>query len=301
MEGVIFMERAYEVLRTEDSLPIKISINNTVNTEMKLQRQLEIILLLKGSITISIKSEKTILKENDTLIINSGTVYNIEKEDEDILFISLLIDKSFFGYYYEDFNKLHFSVKKLKKKDFEAFRYHIVKIIYILYQKSQCYKLSLMSFSFSLAEFLVLNCLVEEEEVDMEKEKHMDRLERIVDYMDENFHNNITLVQVAEYENLSMYYTSHFIKKYLGMSFQEYINIKRLEKSMYLLLNTNKTIGDISRESGFPSPKSLNNAFNKYYEGTPSKYRKGGQRPYANSDNIDIKKLDLLGRLEKYL
>lgn len=45
----------------------------------------------------------------------------------------------------------------------------------------------------------------------------------------------------------------------MGISFQEYINIIRLDKATSLLITTNETITDIALKCGFPVPIILIN------------------------------------------
>ena len=56
----------------------------------------------------------------------------------------------------------------------------------------------------------------------------------------------------------------------MGISFQEYINIIRLDKATSLLITTNETITDIALKCGFSSTNYFNKLFKENYNLTPT-------------------------------
>lgn len=105
------------------------------------------------------------------------------------------------------------------------------------------------------------------------EEKNLERLNRIINYIQENYMHKIFLKDLAANENLDMYYLSHFIKKQLGISFQQYLNKIRLEKAVHLLMQTDRKQIDICIESGFSDYRYLCKMFIKEYGCTPSQYK----------------------------
>jgi YesN/AraC family two-component response regulator len=51
-------------------------------------------------------------------------------------------------------------------------------------------------------------------------------ISRILEYVDDNFQQKLTLGELAEKENLSLSYLSHAFKDAMGISFQEYLKQK---------------------------------------------------------------------------
>lgn len=132
----------------------------------------------------------------------------------------------------------------------------------------------------------------------------MKRIESIIEYIDQNYHKKISLQEVADNEYLSVYHTSHFIKNILGISFQEYLNSKRLDKFIELLMSTDETITQISYESGFPSTKFLNRLFKLEYNCSPTEYKrihKTKDEKFKNDNYLDINKEKSYKQLENYL
>ena len=100
------------------------------------------------------------------------------------------------------------------------------------------------------------------------------RLNRIMDYMYENYERKLTLSEIAENEKLSIYYLSHIIKEATGLSFQDLLSYIRVEESERLLLESNKKIGAIAEEMGFSAVRYYIKHFENWFGMHPLEYRK---------------------------
>ena len=59
-----------------------------------------------------------------------------------------------------------------------------------------------------------------------------------------------------------------------GTNFKELVNNVRVDESIKLLLDTDKTISDISFDVGFSHTRYYNKSFKDYYKCTPLQFRK---------------------------
>ena len=128
--------------------------------------------------------------------------------------------------------------------------------------------------------------ILSETEKQKSKRKN-ERLQRIVSYIDLNFTNHIRLEDVAGEDNLSLTHFSHMFSSYFGVTFQEYINLKRLENDIRLMKNSQKNLLEISYESGFSDPKYMSKMFMKKFNCTPKQYRKEHLNEIAFSDDTN--------------
>lgn len=118
-------------------------------------------------------------------------------------------------------------------------------------------------------------------------QQRTNRIMAVTDYVDQNFQHKLLLQEIAERENLSLSYLSHFFKDTLGMSFQEYLNQKRFAYACQLLFTTDRKIMDISLSSGFSDVRYFNEAFSAQYGCTPKEYRKGAQTPFPRLQQLE--------------
>lgn len=103
-------------------------------------------------------------------------------------------------------------------------------------------------------------------------------MQNITQYIDEHYSEKLLLSDIAEREDMDLYYLSHFFKDNFGMSFQNYLLKIRCERARRLLLLTDYSLLDISVSCGFSDPKYFNKGFQQQYGYTPKEYRKNFQK-----------------------
>ena len=97
---------------------------------------------------------------------------------------------------------------------------------------------------------------------------------QVVDYISENYMENITLSGLAELVNLSETGLSRLFRYITGMSCIDYVIEYRLIKAKGLLRSTDKPIIDVAYETGFNNISYFNRTFKKHCHQTPSEFRK---------------------------
>lgn len=94
-----------------------------------------------------------------------------------------------------------------------------------------------------------------------------------MEYISENFSQNITLEQIATLLNYNKDYFSKMFKRATGTGFKAYLLLMRLNTAEKLLLTTNKSIHDIAISCGFNDSNHFSTTFKKYYKISPRKMR----------------------------
>ena len=74
-------------------------------------------------------------------------------------------------------------------------------------------------------------------------------------------------------------YLSRMFQKYAGINFKSYLQNIRVERAYRELESTEREIGDIALEYGFPNSKALSRAFKNRYGILPSEFRKNLKKP----------------------
>lgn len=287
------------MIKNEEGLPFKTFIHCINGIEMHFHNEMEIILVLQGSVNIRVGNDVYFLNENELILINSNEIHKTSSTGDDNILLALQIDPKYFSTYGLGFNKIVFDCRSFlygeeDQEDYNMIRHYLAKIVWELNKKRKGYKLIVGSDINLLAVHLVnnFNYYIMEDETVASRNSDIIRLQSIISYINENIEKKISLQEVADRQKLSVYYLSHFIKKKMGISFQEYLNNIRLDKAVYLLAKTNKTITDISYESGFPSVKALNKKFKELFGYSPMVYRKRSIANINDSERIEEKDSD---------
>ncbi len=100
-----------------------------------------------------------------------------------------------------------------------------------------------------------------------------DPVKAIVDYIDRNFHQDITLQQIAKMVHFSPSYISRIFHLRQGLTIKAYITQKRLESAKYLLEQTDLSIQEIASYCGFGTTPNFNRVFKLHAGITPLEYR----------------------------
>lgn len=100
------------------------------------------------------------------------------------------------------------------------------------------------------------------------------RINKVCLYIQNNFYTKISLKEVADLIFLTESNFCKFFKKATGKTYSDYLNELRINEACRLLVQTEKSINQISFECGFESLSYFNRVFLSKKEMTPSKYRK---------------------------
>ncbi len=101
--------------------------------------------------------------------------------------------------------------------------------------------------------------------------------ERIFDKLELLVHNHIRENQpLSFYSDLLNVTTNHLnriVKNYCGVSLKHYIDEVRIYELKHVLMNTMKSIQEISIDFGFSAPEAFNHYFRRYVGVSPSAFR----------------------------
>ena len=99
------------------------------------------------------------------------------------------------------------------------------------------------------------------------------RIQKVINFMHSNYQKEIRLIDVASHVNMSEVSFSRFMKKRTGKNYIEYLNDLRLGIASRFLVDSNKTIVEISYECGFNNLSNFNRIFKKRKGYTPKEFR----------------------------
>jgi len=105
------------------------------------------------------------------------------------------------------------------------------------------------------------------------KQNHLVTIERAKEYMFNNFNEDISLNELAEYCYVSPFHFSRIFKAVMNTSPHQYLLSLRLQHARFLLTTTSRPVNDIGFESGFNSAEHFVTAYKQSFHVTPSQHR----------------------------
>lgn len=282
-------------------LPIDIQLANIMEYPFHWQDSIEILFVLKGTITIGVENETFTLVEKEIEIINPNEVLSIESKDPDNLVIIIDIEPNFFEQYYDDAKDTFYYTNSSddnaqETEEYYELRKYLSILVYEAVSKLDDYEDSIEEKLLAMMYHLLNNFhyLVYEEEDLKDDEYQLERYHRIVKYIGNNYMDKVSLQDIAEKEFLTTQYLSYKLKEIFGHSFYEYLNMVRVEESTKLLLDSDLNISEISLEVGFSHVRYYNKHFKIHYNMTPMQYRNKYKVNREELEKLkDIKYFDL--------
>lgn len=101
-----------------------------------------------------------------------------------------------------------------------------------------------------------------------------ERMDRILNYIEENFREDLKLETLAEKFNYNYHYLSSFFNQQMKEGFSDYLNRIRIQKACEMLKDPNKSISEISSNVGYSEHSYFCRVFKKYTGKTPSVWRR---------------------------
>lgn len=96
----------------------------------------------------------------------------------------------------------------------------------------------------------------------------------MIDWIEENLTENLTLLDMSRQVGYSPYYCSTQFREIVGMTLKSYIAGRRLAKAALEIRDTKERILDIAIKYGYSSQEALTRAFHSAYGCTPAAYRR---------------------------
>ena len=273
-----------EKIMYRDELPINVITANIEEYPIHFHDDMEVVYVLEGTITLRNGYYTYNLKQGDVFIINDREMHSFESTGEDNMVMMLQLDLSYFSRYYDNL-KNNFFVTDMEDDSDESLdilRGILARIMMEVLQKGYGYEHKVIESTHNLIACLMSDFryfVMEDGKFKNEAKNKGNkilagRLNRITDYMYDNYNRKLTLSEIAEREHLSIYYLSHIIKEATGLSFQDLLSYIRVEESEKLLLGTNKKIGTIAEETGFSAVRYYIKHFEYWFGMHPLEYRK---------------------------
>ena len=96
-----------------------------------------------------------------------------------------------------------------------------------------------------------------------------------MDYLQLHLHDDdLSLSKLADAFQLSESSVSRKIKQITDSNFLDYVNRKRIEYACSLLSETEMSVNDISKATGYENDITFRRLFKKYMGTTPGEYRR---------------------------
>ncbi|WP_323703909.1 helix-turn-helix domain-containing protein [Mammaliicoccus sp. Dog046] len=127
---------------------------------------------------------------------------------------------------------------------------------------------------------------------------------KVKQYIDQNFHDTLSLNIVASHFYVSPEHLSREFSKQMAKTFIQYLKETRLYQATYALLFSQFTVEQIANSHGFSSYHNFNRQFKAQFNVTPKQYRLQYKQNKVNKHDISLsteEKSSLISKLQKMM
>lgn len=299
----------YERIKYTEINEIVFYISEFIYKLSHIHHDMELDLVLEGSFYVRTNDEFYEAQKGSILAFNPYKPHEFISKGEHCRILTIHVQKKFCENYFPIFRHIFFKYSRVTVPEdhpmLKQLRQSIFNLGYNYYLEQFGFELCCYS-DLNAIIFMLLKLMPYEiyDEMDAAISGEYDaRFNRISHYIEEHYRQKITLKDIAAQEGLSPSYLSHFLKKRMNMSFQDYVNILRFEHAIQLLVQTDKKLVDICMESGFSESKYFNKIFTRNYHMKPKEFRqivrnswgkavpefeRGGRQYYDKNECLEI-------------
>ncbi len=242
-------------------------------------KEFEIIRVLSGEFTLYLNGEEHLLKDGELAFIGCGCLHR--GEPRDCVYECIVFDLSMLKRQQNDAADGFISpiasssigvTCRLSESDAE-----IKNTVAVLFEKmekrDEYYQLDIYGQLFLLFSMLYSHGYVLKE-AEISHGRQAKKVTELINWLDENFTEPISLDKLAAHTGLSEKYICRIFKEYTSKTPMTYINELRIENACYEMTKLKKNVTQAAYDSGFNDLSYFCKTFKRYKGVTPNEYRK---------------------------
>lgn len=286
------MKEQFEEKRPRGSVLFPFEQYHMMNTTGNLfvtyhwHKEIEIIYLHSGTLTLWIESQEYHLSPGDVYFINSEVLHQFSSMNKNTCYYAYVFPLESLQFAIADYSQTLVDPllnQTMKFPDFiptdspiyaNVLR-EVQELIHVNEEKTLGYELTTKACILKMIGYLVQSKLLYSPTTAIHASilKKSDVNKKILSYIQENYASQIGLEDLATLSHMSPKYFCHYFKQNFSMTFLEYVTRYRIEKASILLKDTGLSVMEIGFLVGYENFSYFIRTFKRIVGMTPAKYR----------------------------
>lgn len=232
-------------------------------------REIEVLYVICGKVNLVVNGKEYLLCGKDIFIIMPGEIHSFFSVEENQLYVM-----KFYSFGELQAMKVNGWIRE-NDEAYAVFKEMIDRIAFEDTQRQPGYLYAVNMLASQLMVEIVRTLgaqkKTKQEENQLRRQTHL--ITALDEFLNASYMNPVTLEEAARACGYSKYHFARCVKNTVNMTFSDCLAAFRLERAVFLLQNTNKSVTDIALDCGFGTLRSFHRQFQKYYQTTPRQTR----------------------------
>lgn len=233
----------------------KYSSLDNISFPLHFHRAFELIIVEKGKMLITIEDKDYTLGENEAVFVFPNQLHELHTQSESTSKV-IIFSPELIGHFYSAYKGFIPENNKLFMPSIP-----VENQVGALYAQK--------SFLYSVCDDFIKHTAFTPVKVSSKRKI----IQNMLLFIDEHFHSECTLKDVAKAIQYDYAYLSKLFYHYTNLTFTNYVNKYRITQASYLLESTEDTISEIATKCGYKTLRTFNRNFKEYKQVSPSAYR----------------------------
>ncbi|QJC51448.1 AraC family transcriptional regulator [Paenibacillus albicereus] len=246
-------------------------------------RELELLLVLSGSLEVQVEEERFDLAEGDVAIIGANQLHRDRSSSAALDYIVLQFDlEQFFDHstmpYMRFFMETNHPLSQVNYifQENSLVKNEIAQAVRDLLDETTVKEIGYELAVGMLVKRILLLLLRNDKRKILSDQDDFDRLrlKPVLTFVEQHLTDRIQVEEVCKLANMSYYYFVKYFKKTIGLSFTEYVNYRKIKWAERILLTKDLSISEVGDRIGMPNMAHFYKMFKKYNDCSPKEFQK---------------------------
>lgn len=289
MNNLIDLAPGLDIEENESDMPFQYFCfdysNGFSGFQFHWHEEIEIHYIEKGSGTFFIDDTEYDVNEGDIVYIGPKLIHSGKSENNDLIAICYMIDSSYLLSRNNEYNTDRFfsqlvstriAKPVIRENDpgYQSLKACLQEIDLCAVEKGIVYQLEIKKQLYDLFIQLYKHCYLIATPKSNDHNAGRSIIKKSIRYIQSNCGNRMSIEEIASHVGLSPSYFMKVFKQNTKMTCVEYIKSFRLNLAITMLRETDESILQIANNCGYGNLSLFNREFKKYFNLTPSQYRK---------------------------
>lgn len=274
------MGYVYEKVTYNKNIPAKILMQDKpggrCNTTLHWHKEIEIVYMIHGCLHVKINGHESEIRDGEFYLCNSEEVHITRVDDmkANYTYLVILLSYTEMKRFAPDIDDFIFQVTH-SDSSYQQIKRQILNLLGTLKSTDPYIFLVQDCYLRTIYHTLLSECRTSKGARGYIKTTvKIAHAKQIIEYINQNYREKITLDDVAQEVGFSSQYLSKYFKNITGYSFIQYLLKVRLEHALKDMMNKNLSVTDAAYDNGFMNVKSFITTCKKAYGVTPGHYKK---------------------------